>query len=102
MTLIDTRQLRAFQLLARTGSFTAAAKEMFVTQSAVSHSIKAEGGLEALILEGAIVVGGEPFGQHDWIRIPDGASAEITAGSEGARLWIKRGHLRDIRVPDQA
>lgn len=41
MTLIDTRQLRAFQLLARTGSFTAAAKEMFVTQSAVSHSIKA-------------------------------------------------------------
>ena len=68
----------------------------------VSHSIKAEGGLEALILEGAIVVGGEPFGQHDWIRIPDGASAEITAGSEGARLWIKRGHLRDIRVPDQA
>ena len=41
MTLIDTRQLRAFQLLARTGSFTAAAKQMFVTQSAVSHSIKA-------------------------------------------------------------
>ena len=41
MNLIDIRQLRAFQLLARTGSFTIAAKQMFVTQSAVSHSIKA-------------------------------------------------------------
>jgi DNA-binding transcriptional LysR family regulator len=41
MTLIETRQLRAFQLLAQTGSFTAAAKQMFVTQSAISHSIKA-------------------------------------------------------------
>ena len=40
MDLIDSRQLLAFQLLARTGSFTAAAKKMFVTQSAVSHSIK--------------------------------------------------------------
>ena len=41
MELIDIRQLRAFQLLARTGSFTAAGKAMYVTQSAVSHSIKA-------------------------------------------------------------
>jgi DNA-binding transcriptional LysR family regulator len=41
MTPIDSRQLRAFQLLAETGSFTAAAKQMFVTQSAISHSIKA-------------------------------------------------------------
>lgn len=41
VNLLDTRQLQAFQLLAHTGSFTAAAKEMFVTQSAISHSIKA-------------------------------------------------------------
>lgn len=38
---IDSRQLRAFAALARTGSFTLAAKELFLTQSAVSHSIKA-------------------------------------------------------------
>lgn len=54
MNLIDTRQLRAFQLLARTGSFTAAAKEMFVTQSAVSHSIKAlETSLDCTLLDRA-------------------------------------------------
>ena len=38
---IDSRQLRAFVALARTGSFTLAAKELFLSQSAVSHSMKA-------------------------------------------------------------
>src|SRR5688572_186209 len=38
---IDSRQLRAFAALARTGSFTIAAKRLFLSQSAVSHSMKA-------------------------------------------------------------
>jgi LysR family transcriptional regulator, low CO2-responsive transcriptional regulator len=38
---IDSRQLRAFATLARTGSFTVSAKELFLSQSAVSHSMKA-------------------------------------------------------------
>jgi len=38
---LDSRQLRAFVTLARTGSFTVAAKELFLSQSAVSHSMKA-------------------------------------------------------------
>ena len=38
---IDSRQLRAFVALSRTGSFTLAAKELFLSQSAVSHSMKA-------------------------------------------------------------
>ena len=37
----DSRQLQAFVILARTGSFTITAREMFLTQSAVSHSMKA-------------------------------------------------------------
>lgn len=42
MTLpLDSRQLRAFSILARTGSFTLAAKQLFLSQSAVSHSMKA-------------------------------------------------------------
>lgn len=39
--LLDSRQLLAFTTLARHGSFTGAAKELFLTQSAVSHAIKA-------------------------------------------------------------
>jgi DNA-binding transcriptional LysR family regulator len=38
---LDTRQLRAFVSLARRGSFTMAAKELHLSQSAVSHSMKA-------------------------------------------------------------
>lgn len=38
--LTDLRQLRMFQCLAKTGSFTETALVMSVTQSAVSHSIK--------------------------------------------------------------
>ncbi|CAN5324589.1 LysR family transcriptional regulator [soil metagenome] len=41
MELIDLRQLRAFGALAETKSFTGAAQKLFLTQSAVSHSIKA-------------------------------------------------------------
>lgn len=37
---LDSRQLHAFAILARTGSFTQTARELFLTQSAVSHSMK--------------------------------------------------------------
>lgn len=40
MDFPDIRQLRAFLTLAETGSFTAAGERLFLTQSAVSHSIK--------------------------------------------------------------
>lgn len=37
----DSRQLLAFVTLARTGSFTRTGRELFLTQSAISHSIRA-------------------------------------------------------------
>jgi DNA-binding transcriptional LysR family regulator len=40
-TPLDSRQVRAFCVLARTGSFTQTARELHLTQSGVSHSIKA-------------------------------------------------------------
>jgi DNA-binding transcriptional LysR family regulator len=40
-TVLDSRQLLAFTTVARRGSFTLAAKELFLTQSAVSHAMKA-------------------------------------------------------------
>src|SRR5882757_10358702 len=38
---LDSRQMRAFCSLARTGSFTQTARELHMTQSGVSHSMKA-------------------------------------------------------------
>ena len=39
--MLDSRQLRAFVTLAHTGSFTQAARVIHLTQSAISHTIKA-------------------------------------------------------------
>ena len=39
--VIDSRQLYAFAAVARRGSFTLAAKDLYLTQSAVSHAMKA-------------------------------------------------------------
>jgi DNA-binding transcriptional LysR family regulator len=41
---LDSRQLRAFSVLAQTGSFTRTAEQLHLTQSAISHAIK---GLES-------------------------------------------------------
>ena len=40
MPILDSRKLLAFCTLARVGSFTLAAHELHLTQSAVSHAIK--------------------------------------------------------------
>lgn len=48
----DFRQVKAFVAVADHGSFTLAAKEIYVTQSAVSHSIRAlEEQLECKLLD---------------------------------------------------
>ncbi|MDD2763838.1 MAG: LysR family transcriptional regulator [Opitutaceae bacterium] len=39
-SILDSRKLLAFATLARCGSFTQTARELFLTQSAVSHAIK--------------------------------------------------------------
>jgi anti-sigma factor ChrR (cupin superfamily) len=51
------------------------------------------GGIELLVLEGAFEEGGERFAQHSWLRLPAGASLDAVAGPQGARLWVKSGHL---------
>lgn len=57
--------------------------------------LKAPGGFEAFVLEGGFDEGGEPFRRHSWLRLPSGARLEAIAGPEGARVWVKTGHLAD-------
>jgi len=38
---LDSRQLQAFQVLSKTGSFTETAKTLNLSQSAISHSMRA-------------------------------------------------------------
>lgn len=52
------------------------------------------GGIEIFCLEGSFTEGGEQFERWSWLRLPPGRPLLAEAGPEGARLWIKEGHLR--------
>lgn len=60
------------------------------------------GGFEVLVLGGQLSFANEILGRHDWLRVPAGEAVYLRAGCDGARIWIKRGHLSDIRVPEGA
>ncbi|MCG6556807.1 cupin domain-containing protein [Ruegeria sp. 1NDH52C] len=51
------------------------------------------GGIEVFVLEGGFQEGGDSFSRWDWLRLPPGARLELTVGAEGARVWVKSGHL---------
>lgn len=55
--------------------------------------LEAAGGLELLVIDGAVEESGDSLGPWDWLRLPMGTTTVATAGPNGARLWIKTGHL---------
>lgn len=57
------------------------------------------GGIELFVLSGSVEEGGERFGRDGWLRLPVGAPLDAVAGPEGARLWLKSGHLRHVAPP---
>ena len=58
-----------------------------------SIDLDATGGLELLVLEGSFLDGDENFTAHSWLRMPNRSTTQITTGRDGARVWVKRGHL---------
>ena len=62
-------------------------------------TIDAEGGAEFFVLEGSFEEGGDTFSRHSWLRLPSMPTAIMRAGADGARVWIKTGHLRYAAPP---
>ena len=95
---LDSRQLRAFASLARTGSFTQTARELRLSQSAISHSMKAlEHEVRCRLLDrmGKTVIltqAGEQFLAH-----AERILAEMSAARERLSELGKWGHGR-LRV----
>src|SRR3989475_10771421 len=86
-TPLDSRQLRAFCVLARTGSFTETARELHLTQSGISHSMKAlEGDVGCRLLDRLgkkvlLTQAGEQLLQH---------AQKILQEMESAREMLRR------------
>jgi DNA-binding transcriptional LysR family regulator len=95
---LDSRRLCAFRVLARTGSFTQTARELHITQSGVSHSMKAleeEIGcrlLDRLGKKVALTRAGEQLLQHTEIILH-----EMELARESLTQLDKRGRGR-LRV----
>lgn len=57
------------------------------------------GGIEMLVLGGAVQEGGETLEKGAWLRLPEGAALQAVAGESGAQVWIKTGHLPFAQAP---
>ena len=86
---------RAFDGVAITPLFSDAVEDVFILtlDPNTPHAVEAPGGVEALVLSGEASESSEFLQKDSWIRIPAGSQMNLTAGSEGVRLWIKTGHL---------
>ncbi|WP_299740163.1 cupin domain-containing protein [uncultured Roseobacter sp.] len=57
------------------------------------------GGIEMLVIAGSVVESGDTLGKGAWLRLPEGATLSAVAGGEGAKVWIKTGHLPYAQPP---
>lgn len=63
-------------------------------------SLEAKGGIELLMIKGIARSGADMLARNDWLRLPEGESLAMTAGPDGAKVWIKSGHLPFAKAPE--
>jgi len=68
-------------------------------QAGVDVRLNTEGGAEVFVLAGSFEESGDQLATYSWIRVPIGTPFRARAGTEGARVWIKTGHLAFARPP---
>ena len=69
-----------------------------VNAGATLHNADA-GGIEMLVIAGSLEQGGETLGKGAWLRLPMGQPLTAVAGRDGAKVWIKTGHLPHAKPP---
>ena len=68
-------------------------------EAGVSLTNNDTGGLEMLVISGSVSEGEDTLGKGAWLRLPEGQAMKAVAGHEGAKLWIKTGHLPFAKPP---
>ncbi len=58
-----------------------------------SFEIEASGGIEMLVLSGSLTEGKDELTKGSWLRLPEGMALSARSGADGARVWMKTGHL---------
>ncbi|AZV76926.1 cupin [Parasedimentitalea marina] len=57
------------------------------------------GGIEMLVIDGSVTVDGTVLAKHAWLRLPEGKALSAIAGADGAKIWMKTGHLPFAEKP---
>jgi hypothetical protein len=55
-----------------------------------------DGGAELFVLNGSFNESGDELVKNSWLRLPLNYKASFQAGADGAKVWIKTGHLTDL------
>ncbi|APX13928.1 cupin domain-containing protein [Tateyamaria omphalii] len=98
MNTVDTTSDPARSGVATATLFTDAQEHVAleVWQPDITQTLDTSGGAEVLILEGSVSDDEATLGPRDWLRISPGSTLALTSGSDGVRLWVKRGHLHQM------
>ncbi|MEL0640743.1 cupin domain-containing protein [Pseudoalteromonas aliena] len=65
-------------------------------EAGANMQVSAMGGGELLVLEGEVSEQSDVLVKHSWLRLPINTDLNITAGKQGAKVWLKLGHLTDV------
>ena len=68
-------------------------------QAEAEIHIESEGGVEIFVIEGSFEASGDHLKTQSWLRAPDGKSIIARVGPQGAKVWVKSGHLRFAAPP---
>ncbi len=63
-----------------------------------SLALDVEHGAELLVLEGELNESRDILVKYSWLRTPIASHINATAGSNGAKVWIKQGHLNKVNA----
>ena len=58
-----------------------------------------DGGIEFLVISGTATLNEWALRKGSWGRLPDGDPMSVTAGQNGAKIWMKSGHLPFAKAP---
>ncbi len=65
-------------------------------QAGATVKVDTTGGGEVFVLDGSFSENNDELHQHSWLRVPVDSDIEAVAGPDGAKVWIKTGHLRHL------
>lgn len=68
-------------------------------QAGASIEVADAGGIELLMIDGSLTESGDTLRTGSWLRLPEGHGLSAVAGAQGAKIWMKTGHLPFAKPP---